>query len=81
MPSSATRSAMRVPLYPLRAKLRVAARRIASRVSSSRRATRSTPFSPAASRRPARRDLIAAGRRPSARSASMSRSSARWSSV
>ena len=72
---------MRVPLYPLCAKLRVAARRIASRVSSSRRATRSTSFSPAAFRRPASRVRIAAGRRPSALSASMSRSSARWSSV
>ena len=66
MPSSTTRSAMRVPLYPLRAKERVAAARMVWRVSSSRRATRSTSFSPAASRRPASRERMAAGRRPSA---------------
>ena len=81
MPSSAMRSAIRVPRKPLTAKLRVAALRIASRVSSSRRATRSTSLAPAASMRRAIRTLIAAGRSPSTRSASMSCSSAMWSSV
>ena len=72
---------MRVPLYPFRAKLRVAAIRIACRVSSSRLATRSMPLSPAALTRPSSLALIAARRRPCCLSSSISRSSARWSSV